>query len=101
MLLQRLAEEKAPVKFALVETGRSADSAAGTIDVVVNNNGNTSAPATAQLRAVAPAFFMYPGTNYAITSRLPDYALVGDPSAIPGRTCRERVEERWRGPCAI
>jgi uncharacterized protein (TIGR03437 family) len=51
---------------------------------VVDNNGNISAPATAQLQAAAPAFFMYPGTNYAVASRLPDWALVGDPSAIPG-----------------
>ena len=60
------------------------DSAVGTVLVVVNNNGNTSAPATAQLQAVAPAFFLYPGTNYAVASQLPDYALVGDPSAVPG-----------------
>jgi uncharacterized protein (TIGR03437 family) len=60
------------------------DSVVGAVSVVVDNNGSTSAPATAQLQAVAPAFFMYPGTNYAVASRLPDYALVGDPSAIPG-----------------
>jgi uncharacterized protein (TIGR03437 family) len=60
------------------------DSAAGAVNVVVNNNGKTSAPATVQLQAAAPAFFMYPGTNYAIASRLPDYALLGDPSAVPG-----------------
>ncbi len=60
------------------------DSTVGTVNVVVNNNGNISAPATAQLQTVAPAFFMYPGTNYAVASRLPDYALVGDPSSIPG-----------------
>ena len=60
------------------------DSATGAVSVVVDNNGNASAPATAQLQAVAPAFFMYPGTNYAVASRLPDWALVGDPSAVPG-----------------
>jgi uncharacterized protein (TIGR03437 family) len=56
--------------------------------VVVTNNGAASAPATAQLEAAAPAFFLYPGTNYAIASRLPDYAEVGDPSAParPGDT---------------
>ena len=59
-------------------------SATGPVNVVVTNNGNASAPATAQLQAAAPAFFMYGATNYAIASRLPDYALVGDPSAIPG-----------------
>jgi uncharacterized protein (TIGR03437 family) len=36
------------------------------------------------LQAVAPAFFMYLGTNYAITSLLPDYAPVGNPSVVPG-----------------
>ena len=60
------------------------DSATGAVNVVVTNNGNTSAPASAQLQAVAPAFFMYPGTNYVVASRLPDYAPLGDPSAIPG-----------------
>lgn len=60
------------------------DSAVGTVNVVVDNNGNVSAPAAAQLQAVAPAFFTYPGTNYAVASRLPDFVLVGDPSAIPG-----------------
>jgi uncharacterized protein (TIGR03437 family) len=60
------------------------ESAVGAVSVVVNNNGNTSAPAVAQLQAVAPAFFMYPGTNYAIASRLADYAPLGDPSAVPG-----------------
>jgi uncharacterized protein (TIGR03437 family) len=60
------------------------DSTVGKVNVVVDNNGASSAPATAQLQAVAPAFFMYPGTNYAITSRLPDYALLSDPSAVPG-----------------
>jgi uncharacterized protein (TIGR03437 family) len=43
-----------------------------------------SAPASAQLQAFAPAFFQYPGTGYVTASRLPDYAPVGDPSAVPG-----------------
>ena len=59
------------------------DSTTGAVNVVVNNNGNASAPATAQLQAAAPAFFLFPGTNYAIASRLPDYARVG-PTAISG-----------------
>ncbi|MGH9807427.1 MAG: IPT/TIG domain-containing protein, partial [Terriglobia bacterium] len=49
------------------------DTATGAVSVVVKNNGNSSAPATAQLQAAAPAFFMYPGTNFAVASRLPDY----------------------------
>jgi len=60
------------------------DNALGTVKVVVDNNGAVSPPATAQLQAVAPAFFLYGATNYAIASRLPDYALVGDPSVEPG-----------------
>ncbi|HEY1339429.1 MAG TPA: SBBP repeat-containing protein [Bryobacteraceae bacterium] len=60
------------------------DSAVGPVDVVVTNNGIASATVKAQLQEAAPAFFMYPGTNYAVTSRWPDYALVGDPSAVPG-----------------
>jgi uncharacterized protein (TIGR03437 family) len=36
------------------------------------------------LQAVAPAFFMYGATKFAVTSRLPGFALVGDPSAVPG-----------------
>jgi uncharacterized protein (TIGR03437 family) len=59
------------------------DGATGAVSVVVTNNGSASAPATAQLQAAAPAFFLFPGTNYAIASRLPDYALVG-PTAISG-----------------
>ena len=60
------------------------DNALGVVSVVADNNGALSAPGTAQLQAAAPAFFLYPGTNYAIASRLPDYAPVGDPSAVPG-----------------
>ncbi len=60
------------------------DSFVGPVNVVVTNNSEASAPATAQLQAFAPAFFMYLGTNYAIASRLPDYALLGNPSVIPG-----------------
>jgi uncharacterized protein (TIGR03437 family) len=64
------------------------DSVRGAVNVVVTNNGIASAPGTAQLQAVAPAFFLYLGTGYAIASHLPDYAAVGDPSAPahPGDT---------------
>jgi uncharacterized protein (TIGR03437 family) len=60
------------------------DAAVGAVNVVVDNNGASSTPASAQLQAFAPAFFMYLGTNYAIASRLPEYALLGDPTAVPG-----------------
>ena len=60
------------------------DTAVGTVDVVVTNNGAPSVAATAQLQTVAPAFFEYPGTSYAAASRLPDYAAVADPAAVSG-----------------
>jgi uncharacterized protein (TIGR03437 family) len=58
------------------------------VNVVVTNNGAVSAPATVGLQAAAPAFFMDPGTSYAIASRLPTYSVVGTPSAPanPGDT---------------
>jgi uncharacterized protein (TIGR03437 family) len=60
------------------------DAATGPVSVVVHNNGQTSSAMTAQLQTYAPAFFLYSGTNYAITSHYPDYGLVGNPSVIPG-----------------
>jgi uncharacterized protein (TIGR03437 family) len=60
------------------------DAASGLVPVVVTNNGQVSAALMAQLQPYAPAFFPYSGTSYAIASRYPDYALVGNPSAIPG-----------------
>jgi uncharacterized protein (TIGR03437 family) len=60
------------------------DGTVGKVDVVVTNNGAVSAAATAQLQAVAPAFFKYLGTNYAVASLLPDHAMVGNPSVVPG-----------------
>ena len=60
------------------------DSATGTVNVVVTNNGHSSAPATAQLQAVAPAFFMTPSYN-VIASVLPNYTLVtANAPAHPG-----------------
>jgi uncharacterized protein (TIGR03437 family) len=60
------------------------DATVGAVSVVVTNNGAVSAPATAQLQPVAPAFFQDPGTDYASASRLPGYTPVADPSAVPG-----------------
>jgi uncharacterized protein (TIGR03437 family) len=60
------------------------DSVNGPVAVVVTNNGLVSAAFTAQLQTFAPAFFLYPGTSFAIAQRYPDNALVGDPAAIPG-----------------
>ena len=52
-----------------------ADSTTGSVNVVVTNNGQSSAPATAQLQTYAPAFFMTPPSN-AIASVLPNYTPV-------------------------
>ena len=60
------------------------DTAVGAVNVVVTNNGLSSAPAPAQLQSFAPAFFQYPGTNYLTASRLPDYAPVANPATVPG-----------------
>jgi uncharacterized protein (TIGR03437 family) len=64
------------------------DNSLAGVQVVVDNNGALSSPATVALQKYAPAFFLDPGTDYAIASRLPDYALVGNLSApaIPGET---------------
>ena len=61
-----------------------ADTATGAVSVVVTNNGAVSAPTSALLQPFAPAFFQYSGTPYAIVTRYPDNALVGNPSTIPG-----------------
>jgi uncharacterized protein (TIGR03437 family) len=45
------------------------DTAVGSVNVVVTNNGITSAPATAQLQEAAPAFFQDPATGYAVVTR--------------------------------
>jgi uncharacterized protein (TIGR03437 family) len=60
------------------------DSTLGNVQVVVDNNGALSAPATAQLQAVAPALFITPASN-AIASVLPNYAPVTSSApAMPG-----------------
>ncbi len=68
------------------------DTAVGTVDVVVTNNGAASVAATAQLQTVAPAFFEYPGTNLrcrVATARLRSHSR-------PGRRCRNRAREAGR-----
>jgi uncharacterized protein (TIGR03437 family) len=60
------------------------DSAEGPVSVVVTNNGVVSAPFTAQLQRAAPSLFQWGATDYAVVTRNPDYALIGNPSAVPG-----------------
>jgi uncharacterized protein (TIGR03437 family) len=63
------------------------DSNLGTVNVVVNNNGAISAPATAQLQTYAPAFFIQPGTSFVFASRLPNYIPISSSApAHPGDT---------------
>jgi uncharacterized protein (TIGR03437 family) len=61
-----------------------ADATAGTVNVVVTNNGVSSGAAQVQLQAAAPAFFQFGSTYYAVASRLPDYQLLADPGAVAG-----------------
>ncbi len=58
------------------------DSTLGSVNVVVTNNSQSSAPFTAQIQPVAPAFFQYANTSYAIATRYPDNALIANPSTV-------------------
>lgn len=60
------------------------DSATGSVQVVVTNNSQVSNSFTAQLQAASPAFFLYTSTSYAIATRYPDNALIGDATVVPG-----------------
>ncbi len=60
------------------------DSAQGPVSVVVTNHSAVSAFFTAQLQPAAPGLFQWGATNYAIVTRFPDYAHIGNPSAVPG-----------------
>jgi uncharacterized protein (TIGR03437 family) len=60
-----------------------ADSMSGPVPVVVTNNAVASASATAQLQAVAPAFFSI--GKYAIATHA-NGSLVGPAGVLPGAT---------------
>jgi uncharacterized protein (TIGR03437 family) len=68
----------------LINVQAPSDNTQGPVAVVVNNNGLTSGSAIAQLEPFAPAFFQIGGTNYAVTTRFPDYALIANPNSVPG-----------------
>jgi uncharacterized protein (TIGR03437 family) len=59
------------------------DTAIGTVDVQVTNNGANSSSAAAQLQAASPAFFQW--GKYAVATR-PDYSLVGPVNLLQGVT---------------
>jgi len=58
------------------------------VNVVIDNNGVFSAPASVTLQSYAPAFFLEPSTNTVIASLLPNYSVVGTTTAPahPGDT---------------
>jgi len=62
------------------------DSTVGPVNVIVTNNGNSSAPATVQYQASAPALLQWGGGQYpyAEITRNPDNAYVGNPAVVPG-----------------
>ena len=60
------------------------DTALGHVQVVVTNNGVSSAPVTAHVQNYAPAFFQWGANKYAVTTRYPDNALVANPSIGKG-----------------
>ena len=69
---------------AQINVQAPSDTAQGPVNVVVTNNGAVSTPATAQLQAVAPAFFLFGATGFAIATRYPDNAPIADPSVVAG-----------------
>lgn len=60
------------------------DTALGDVPVVVTTSAGAGAPATAQLQAVAPAFFLWQ-EKYAVATR-PDFSWIGKPDLFPGVT---------------
>ncbi|MEO7144433.1 MAG: choice-of-anchor V domain-containing protein [Bryobacteraceae bacterium] len=57
------------------------DDNVGPVSVQVTNNGAASAPVTAQLQAVSPAFFVWSNT-YAVATHA-DYSLAAPPTLFP------------------
>src|SRR5581483_2298868 len=62
------------------------DSTSGPVNVVVTNNGASSAPATAQYQASSPALMQWGGGQYAYAeiTRNPDNAYIGNPAVVAG-----------------
>ena len=59
------------------------DAILGPVQVVVNNNGATSAPATVSSQALSPSFFIASGP-YVLAQHGADSSLVGPTSLYPG-----------------
>ncbi|HEX2665721.1 MAG TPA: hypothetical protein VHM93_23035, partial [Candidatus Acidoferrum sp.] len=60
------------------------DTAQGPVNVVVTNHGVASPPFTAQLQPVAPGMLQLGATSYAIATRYPDNAVIGNPAVVGG-----------------
>src|SRR4029077_18361866 len=58
--------------------------ATGDVQVVVTNNGMSTAPVKVHLGTYAPAFFQWGPNQYAVATRYPDNAYVGNPSIGAG-----------------
>ena len=54
--------------------------ASGDVQVVVNNNGSSTAPVKVHVGTFAPAFFQWGPNKYAVTTRYPDNAYLANPS---------------------
>ena len=61
------------------------DAMAGSVAVVVTNNGAISAPYTAQAQATSPSFFLFNGGPYVAATHVSG-ALLGPASLYPGST---------------
>jgi uncharacterized protein (TIGR03437 family) len=66
------------------------DTAQGPVSVVVTNHGAVSTPFMAQLQPAAPALFQLGTTHYAIATRYPDNAIIGNPAVVPGTVAAKR-----------
>ena len=62
------------------------DAILGPVQVVVNNNGVTSAPATVSSQALSPSFFIIGAGPYVVAQHGADSSLVGPASLFPGST---------------
>jgi uncharacterized protein (TIGR03437 family) len=58
--------------------------ASGDVQVIVTNNGVSTAPVKVHVQDAAPAFFQWGASKYAVTTRYPDNALVANPSIGTG-----------------
>jgi uncharacterized protein (TIGR03437 family) len=65
------------------------DVAPGDVPVVVTNNGVGSAALKVHAGSVAPAFFQWGASEYALATRYPDNAFVANPSLGAGYVAAE------------